>query len=76
MCIVDQTMTLLFFLLWSLAMRLHSLPFLGACSPLFVLIVQRYVWHLSFLKAFKTPQAVVKYLAQLMLVNIVLNFSL
>jgi hypothetical protein len=76
--IIDQVMGLLFFLLWCIAMRLHAgaLPFTAACSPLLLILVQRYIWHRSFLKAFKSPQDVVKYLVQLMIINIVLNFSL
>lgn len=52
------------------------MPYTAACAPLIVLLAQRFIWYQSFIKAFKNPQHIIRYLVQLLLINLAFNFSL
>jgi uncharacterized protein (DUF486 family) len=47
--ILDQILTLVFFVMFSLATRLqdsgYNMPYTASCTPLVLLLVQKFVWH-------------------------------
>ena len=54
--ILDQVFTLAYFVLLSVASRLkNEVPYTAACVPLYILVIQRFLWHRSITKAFKSP---------------------
>ena len=70
---------LLFAYLVILALAHHipaRVPFTGTCIPLGCVLVQRFLWYRSFIKAFRGPGGFVKWVYQVLAVNLAVNLAL
>jgi hypothetical protein len=57
--VIDQVMILVLLIMLSISRRLRDseqrLPYIAGCGSLVVILCQRFIWHRSLTKAFKTP---------------------
>ena len=64
----------------SIASRIHhhetKMPYTVTCAPLGLILLHKFIWYRSIIKPFKTPQHVVKYLTDVMLIALIVNFSI
>ena len=77
--ILDQILSILYLVLLIMATRLqengYDMPYTASCAPLAFLLLQRFVWHRSFIRAFRSPSHVLKFLFQVLFTNLIVNFS-
>ena len=80
MIIVEHVLALVYLISLSLAYRLsqnnYRIPYVASTFPLAMLLVFRFIWHKSIIKAFRTPYHFVRFLLHLLLTNLVINLSL
>lgn len=80
MAIVEHVLCLVYLISLALAYRLSQnnfrIPFVATTFPLFLILIFRFIWHKSILKAFRTPYHLVKFLVNLLFVNLIINLSL
>ena len=78
--LVEHILLVSFLVLVSLAthlrLRTFSVPYTGAAFPLICIIVQRFIWHKSILKAFRSPFQFIKFIFQILVTNLVINYAL
>lgn len=78
--ILDHVFYLLFYVLVSVSHRVanfkNNLPFTVSCVPLIMTLLHKFAWYRSFYKPFKTPQHIVQYILNLLIICLVVNYCI
>ena len=78
--ILENIFLMVFFISLTISKRVHvpkfNIPYTSATFSLFLILVQRFIWYRSIIKAFKTPFKFVKFLFQLLISCLLINLCM